>query len=364
MGRRSLISTSWSSDPVGMKRQLRLLALTSFVLSAPVVSAAQDVDQTPSPAVTQAVRAVFPQKLRYTENPSPDEESSPDYYSTCAAVFSRGADNEPSLIAAAYNGDGAEVAMLAYTPGSTEVLSAFTNEQFALGDGACGLAIDNLADSEHPNSPLARTIVVTFHDAPVWFFTWDGKKLQNITELDSAMGYWKGREVPDSAIRNADVVDIDHSGAIQLTEINGDGDKVSGEDGIIASPTKTLFRYNGDIYSPAKTLIAIQEFEPNLPQTPDELASYYPGDARWIMGIDMHQTPTRSYRLTIINGDRDGSSRVSSAMIEVDGVTIVQSTEVNENVEMLTRTIRLQKENDIKVTVDGPEKSHIYVTVE
>ena len=78
----------------------------------------------------------------------------------------------------------------------------------------------------------------------------------------------------------------------------------------------------------------------------------------------MHKAPAPSYHLTIVNGDRDGSNRVSSAKVEVDGVTVIQSTEVNQNVENLARTVQLQKESKIKVTVDGPAKSHLYVMVE
>ena len=78
----------------------------------------------------------------------------------------------------------------------------------------------------------------------------------------------------------------------------------------------------------------------------------------------MHQMPAPSYQLTIVNGDRDGSNRVTSAKIEIDGVTVIQSTEVNQNVENLTRTVQLQKESKIKVTVDGSAKSHLYVMVE
>jgi hypothetical protein len=159
-------------------------------------------------------------------------------------------------------------------------------------------------------------------------------------------------------------VDIDHAGAMQILGSNGDFEKFQGEDGISSSGTYTLFRYNGKIYAPAKTLITIQKFEPNLPQTPDELASYESDGARWVTVIGMHQTPAPSYQLTIVNGDRDGKNRVTSAVVEVDGVTVIQSTEINQNVEMLTRTIQLQKENEIKVTVDGPAKSHLCVIVE
>jgi hypothetical protein len=80
--------------------------------------------------------------------------------------------------------------------------------------------------------------------------------------------------------------------------------------------------------------------------------------------IDMHQTPAPSYKLKIVNGDRDGSNRVTSAKVELNGATIILPTEINQTVETLARKIQLKKQNKIKVTVDGPAKSHLYVIVE
>ena len=77
----------------------------------------------------------------------------------------------------------------------------------------------------------------------------------------------------------------------------------------------------------------------------------------WTQEIRMHKTPAPSYQLKIVNGDRDGSNRVTSAKIEINGLTIVSPPEINEGVEMLTRKIQLQNENEIKVTVDGLAKS-------
>ncbi len=80
--------------------------------------------------------------------------------------------------------------------------------------------------------------------------------------------------------------------------------------------------------------------------------------------IGMHKSPAPSYQLEIVNGDRDGSNRVTSAKVEINGATIVLPAEVNQSVETLSQTIQLQKESMIKVTVDGPANSHLYVVVE
>jgi hypothetical protein len=338
-------------------RRCRAFALASIAFAGSITLPAQDADQQPSPEVMKAVEATFPKELRYPK----DEESGIDYH-TCAAVFSKNADGTPSLIATAYSGGLVELDMLAYTADAVKIVSTVPQGHFGLEGGECGLGIDNLADPEHSDSTLARTIEVSFHDGPSWFFTWDGKKLQNITAFRvEKVG---GTDIPESNMRNAEVVDIDHAGAMQIVGNNGDFENFQEDDGIMSSGTYTLYRYDGKIYAPARTLMLIEEFEPNLPWSPDELASYKSDDARWVTSIDMHNTPAPSYQLTIVNGDRGGSNRVSSAKVEVDGVTFIQPTEINQGVEMLTRSIQLRKESMIKVTVDGPAKSHIYVIVE
>jgi hypothetical protein len=255
--------------------------------------------------------------------------------------------------------------MLSLTPSGARNISAVTNQQFWLTDGDSALQIVNLADPEHPGSPLAKTINARFDDGPDWFFTWDGKKLQNITALQTSHDYvWRGKEVPNTDMYSARVVDLDHSGAMQIAGDNGDYDKFAQDDGIASTGTDSLFRFNGTAYAPARTLLYLEEYEPNLPKSHDELAAYKVDAAPWTQALNMHPTPAPSYQLKIVNGDREGSNRVTSAKIEINGATIVSPTEVNSGVETLTRTIQLQKENMIKVTVDGPAKSYIYVTVE
>jgi hypothetical protein len=228
----------------------------------------------------------------------------------------------------------------------------------------CEPNIVNLADPSAPDLSLENVIDVSFDDGPVWFFTWDGTKLRNITALVPGSGLPRYNIPPRSAMSSDDIVDIDHSGPMQIIGSNGDGDKSPEDDGIAATGTLTLFRFNGTTYAPAKPLLECKEYEPNLPKTPDEQA-FYKGDlGPWISFIAMHNSPAPSYLLKIVNGDRDGSNRATSAKVEINGVTVVLSTDVNQGVETLTRTIKLQKENKIKVTVDGPEGSHIYVTVE
>jgi len=338
-----------------MTRQSTLLALTGFVLAAPLALSAQNSDQQPSPAVMHAVKAAFPNDLRYAKEPASEN----DYY-TCAAVFSRDANGAPDLIAAGYDGDRAGIAMLRYNSSTATIVDLLKDKHLWFVGGPCEASVVNLADSAQPDSFLARTVKISFGGSD-WFFTWDGKKLQNITALYHESG---PSDVPNSDMARTSVVDIDHIGPMQIDGQNGDSDKFLQDDGISSTGTDTLFRYNGTTYARAKTCQYLEQYEPNLPKSNDDLAAYKTDASPWTQEINMHKTPALSYQLTVVNGDRSGSNRVTSAKVEINGLTIVLPSEVNEGVEMLTRKIQLQKENEIKVTVDGPAKSYLYVIVE
>ncbi len=352
-----------------MTRQLIAIAVTGLALSAPVGLTAQESDQTPNPAVMQVVEAAFPQGLRYVGAPPAGLGAPLNPYDTCAAVFSRSTDGTPDLIAAAYSGNGVEVAMLTYQVGTAQIVDAVqdnwphhTNSihQFDFVGGPCDASTVNLADPAQSNSPLAKTVEISF-EGQDWYFLWDGKKLRNITALQTEGAMSRNGLPPVSDMYTSRIVDIDHRGAMQIFGNNGDLDKFPKDDGIAATGSGLFFRYNGTTYERAKTLLILDECEPQPADWDEKTAGPWAGN---IDEIDMHETPAPSYQLTIVNGDRDGSNRVTSAKIEIDGVTVIQSTEVNQNVENLTRTVQLQKQNKIKVTVDGPASSHLYVMVE
>lgn len=341
-----------------MTRKLILFAMIIFILAGSVRLAAQNPDQTPSPTIMKAIEASFPVSLWH--KPPSEEDLQSKMHATCAAVYSRKADGTPEYVVASYNGDNAEVAMLVYESEKAHIIDTVTDRDFFLGGQYCDVAILNLADSEHPSSLLEKTVALSYNGQD-WYFLWNGKKLANITALyhdDPPL------RAPNSAMSDSKVVDIDHRGAMQIVGNKGDYDKFPQEDGISASGTNLLFRYNGKTYTQAKTFLYLREYVPNLPKSDDELALYKTDSAMWTQEIAMHQAPAPSYQLKILNGNRDGSNRVTSAKVEVNGVTVVSSAEINKGVETLTRTIQLQRENKIKVTVDGPEESHMYITVE
>lgn len=267
-------------------------------------------------------------------------------------------DGTPDLVAAAYSVNRAEVAMLAYKDGVARIMDAVTDRHLWLAGGVCDASVIDLADPAKSDSPLARTVEITF-DGQDWFFAWDGKNLASIT---APYYEWGPKDVPNSAMADTNVVDVDHSGPMQIVGNDGDGNKFPQADGISSTGTEILFRFNGKIYAPAETLLFLDEYKPQ-PSNWD--ASMDGSWADLTKGyIDMHHAPAPSYQLRIVNGDRDGSNRVTSAKIEINGQLVLSPTDVNQEVETLTETIQLQKQNEITVAVTGPPKSHLYVTVQ
>lgn len=347
-----------------MMRRSVLIAFVCFVLIGPVALLAQDTGQSPNSAAMQAVLAAFPKNFQYPgEPPTYDQTNPSDHNRTCAVVYSQDGDGSPDLIAAIYNGKRSEIAMLAYQQGTVRVVDAVTDRRLFLGGEFCSIDIVNLADPANPSSPLAKTIVVSFPSGrgPIgdFYFLWNGQKFVDITPLYREFG---PKGVAETAITNATVVDVNHRGPMQIIGSNTDSDRFPQEDGIASTGTRTLYRFNGHIYKPIKTLLFFGQFTPqplNWNESMD--GPYAEGN---IDPIDMHHRPAPSYRLRIINGNRNGGDRAKSVKVEINGVVVVLPYEINQNVETLTRRVQLQKKNLIKVIVDGPPKSYVYVMIE
>jgi hypothetical protein len=132
-----------------------------------------------------AVLANFPKEfLSGGKPPTADQHDPEDHSRTCAAVFSRKDDGSPDLIAAIYDGDRTEVAMLAYEQDAVRMIDTVDDRQFNLGGEFCSIQIINLADPADSSSPLAKTVVASFDTnlrESDYYFVWSGKKLVNIS---------------------------------------------------------------------------------------------------------------------------------------------------------------------------------------
>src|SRR5881296_110098 len=62
-------------------------------------------------------------------------------------------------------------------------------------------------------------------------------------------------------------------------------------------------------------------------------------------------TAAAPYRLCIVNGNSDGSQRISSATIVLNGVTVLSQNELNQQVGGLVKDVTLQRDNTFDITL-------------
>ena len=312
----------------------------------PQTTPRMQADANVPPAVAQAVNAAFPKDLLYKI--LPEGEGAPVYpYQSCATMFRRGSDANPDLVAAAYSGAHTEIAMLSYSAGHASIVGAFTDRLSWFPGGSCEASIVNLADPAQPDSPLANAVQISFGGAD-WYFLWTGGKLLNVTAPYYEFG---PNRPPYTDMAESEAVDLDHSGPMQIVGRNGDWDKFPQDDGIEGTGTWTLFRYNGSAYAPAEKLQYFSDYSGWERRWPDQ------------QQINMRQWPAATYELTVVNGSRDGKHRVVGATITLNGRTILSPSDVNKSVETVSRTVILNKQNSIGVTLQGGKDARFYVLV-
>lgn len=69
------------------------------------------------------------------------------------------------------------------------------------------------------------------------------------------------------------------------------------------------------------------------------------------------------YTLAIVNGEPDGSFRVTSAMININGQEIAGQSEFSQQVAYLEREVVLQEQNVVEIIKENPPGAHLSITV-
>lgn len=67
--------------------------------------------------------------------------------------------------------------------------------------------------------------------------------------------------------------------------------------------------------------------------------------------------------LVVFNGDDEEDSRVTSGSITLNGNTVVDPSELNENVDRIIKPVNLQPDNAMQITLDGDPGGYIIVMV-
>lgn len=330
---------AWHSSGRTRKGKLPLRLICVLLLPFPL-AARQGRDRVPA-QVMRAIRAAVPAGIT----------SSGFRLHVCATVYSRRPDGTPDLLAAGYSAGGTAIAMLSYREGTATVLNSILDRGpkaplFLVG-GSCNASVVNLADPFRPHSALARTIKISFGGAE-WFLLWKDHRLVNITALDN-------HHPPSTAIFNSEVVDADHHGSLQIVSDHHDGDRwrIPGTD--FKTDTYTFFRFAGTRYRAARDLVGWWSLDHQEGGSKPKIL---------LAHISLHGLPAHSYQLTVINGTRNKSDRVSGARIILNGTEIVSRAKFTSATSSLTRKVTLGKMNAIQFTTWGAPGSVLYVMVE
>lgn len=87
------------------------------------------------------------------------------------------------------------------------------------------------------------------------------------------------------------------------------------------------------------------------------------GDPQKIVKNFSVEFPTLQFTLTVQNGESK-RGRVSSAIVEINGVPVVAESEFNKQVDLITKPVILQQQNTIAVTVKSQPETSITVTIQ
>jgi hypothetical protein len=73
---------------------------------------------------------------------------------------------------------------------------------------------------------------------------------------------------------------------------------------------------------------------------------------------------TSACQIVVINGNPDGTQRISSASIFVNGAEVVRTRDLNQNVDSIVRSLDLTEENELTVTLAASRGGFLRVAVE
>jgi hypothetical protein len=291
----------------------------------------------------QVVEQFFPQRLI--------KESEEDFQKGGPAPF-----RTSESVIADLNGDGSTFIVAAYSNGFAGVIRVLKKENstFGLVDEpnlrkmGGDFPTIKLLDLDNDGRP---EVIASFSSArgPTedWVFKWDGTKLNLIgpTEVD-AFGFI------DSLLSDAGFFDVDGDGIIEILNPTGSGPVAPDETENIGKGDLEVYTFDGQKYKLSKSLEFIASF---VRQTgaPFVDKAYFE-----------IKNPGAGFLLTVVNGATDGSNKVSSGTIKLNGVVVLSSNDLNQQVRKVVRQVTVLANNVLEVELAGKATGQILVTVE
>ncbi len=122
---------------------------------------------------------------------------------------------------------------------------------------------------------------------------------------------------------------------------------------LVAASYGLMHRYSGGVLVKDRTLSYLNSFQRSTQAPVTETET-----------LDLEQAPTTQFQLRIVNGERDGSLRLSSGSIRINGAEVVSSEQLNQQVEFLSAVLSLQQRNTIEVTLAAKPEGTLLLTLE
>jgi len=321
------------------------LVLLAGILAGVLVSYQTKSASAQSADPEQIADQFFPQELAQEATERESRGGSPFVRKLCFTVYDRLPDGNPKTIVAGYtDGIGGAIRVIqAQASGGYGVV--FEPSQFTFGDSGCDV---NLVDLDGDASNEVKVSFVTYWGRAQadWYFRWDGLQLINLgpTHGDPPATF--------TSFSDTDTLDLDHDGVLEIISV-ADARLVPDEEGFVPGPVRKVYKNSGGVYVLDRPLVYIGFFlrKAREPVT-DERALNLPAE------------PIGTYALKVINGKADGSRRVSSARIVLNGVEILSPNNFSQQVEFLTIPVTLVRHNIIEVTLAGTPLGEIILTIE
>jgi len=176
-----------------------------------------------------------------------------------------------------------------------------------------------------------------------WLFRWNGAQLTNLTPTTIA----NDRE--RSELFSPGVIDITHSGWMQILSLGSSEPLAENEP--TSNPDEIYEAFSG-VYARSRFVLAVGDFD----EGSDPRAN--------VFHFRRSQDSVGPFALRVTNGDRKGQHRVATGTITLNGVVVLnasQLTSANAFVDITLSDLPVQ--NTIIVSMTGDDDSTITVTV-
>lgn len=150
---------------------------------------------------------------------------------------------------------------------------------------------------------------------------------------------------------NGGFVDLYHDGTLELVSV---GEYPPPLDGSAITAPDLVYRLVGGFLVLDKPLIVVFssiERETGAPQTFDLPFSNVAGTSG-------------PYILSIVNGDKAGRNRLSSAALSLNGREVVSTSEFNQQVEFISVNVQLQSQNILHVTLYSKPGAKLVIIIQ